>query len=292
MISDRNIIVILVNHNNSKLTDNCIQSFPFSENISFIIIDNSSLQNEKNEMRKLVNNLMCSYRIKLLHQENKGFGSACNLGIDKALNEHEENSIIWILNNDTVLISKNVVSFLRNKITNHHTIYGTTQINNQKVLCTGGGKLVKSILDQRQLNYGLALEKLREIKSEKTNKELNFINGGSLIATSNFFKIYGKFKEDYFLYWEDTCYSYNLKANFKVSLKWIPEISIEHFAGSSTDHSSIFTDKLYLKNRIKFYHRYFKINKLQQLYILILFSISKIIRFQFGRAITILRQHE
>ena len=88
--------IIMINYNTPELTAQAVESIlKTTHQVSYeiLVIDNSSERDKEYRPEALPAPVKVFYGI-----ENKGFGSACNLGAEKA-----EGSILLFLNSDTIL---------------------------------------------------------------------------------------------------------------------------------------------------------------------------------------------
>lgn len=191
--------------------------------------------------------------------ENNGYAAGNNIGIKYAL-EKDDFEYVWLLNNDTVVLSNILQVFISNKELDKNCLYGSTLVkyDTKKVQCFGGG-YINGILGFQKY-YGENFDTENVINNIKLQKEienkLDYIVGASMFVSKDIFKNCGLLDEDYFLYWEETDYCFRLKS-MGVKLKWSSNLVVYHKIGSSTDIKSKFTEYYSTRNTIKFFKRWY-----------------------------------
>ena len=83
------------------------------------------------------------------------------------------------------------------------------------------------------------------------DEETDFVTGGAMMVKSEVFKQIGLLDERYFLYYEDSDFSFRAKkAGFK--LMYLPEAVVYHANGSATGVGSPLQDYFITRNRLLF----------------------------------------
>lgn len=201
------VSVIIVNHNGKKWLRDCLESifkqtYPYFE---IIIVDNASTDGSVNYIRKKYP------RVRIIEKkENVGFGCANNSGVKKA-----KGSIIFFLNNDTLLAKDMLGKLLIFKKNNNLNIVGPKILNYEEKDIHKGNRL--SIDYTGYLGYG---------------KKTFFIDGCALMISKDDFLYLGGFDEKYFMYSEDIdlCWRSHL---YGMKLEICEETTIKHFSGGT-----------------------------------------------------------
>ena len=192
-----------------------------------LVIDNSSERDKEYRPEALPAPVKVFYGI-----ENKGFGSACNLGAEKA-----EGSILLFLNSDTILHEgclDRSLAYLRSE---------------ERI----GGLGIRTLKDDGTLDHGckrgfptpsaslyyfLGLDKRHPesrrygayrqtfIREDQT-AEVDAVSGSFLMMPKEVFQKVGGFDEDYFMYGEDLDLCYRIKE---------AGCRVVYFAGASMTH--------------------------------------------------------
>ena len=222
--------IIMINYNTPELTAQAVESIlKTTHQVSYeiLVIDNSSERDREYRPEALPAPVKVFYGI-----ENKGFGSACNLGAEKA-----EGSILLFLNSDTILHEgclDRSLAYLRSE---------------ERI----GGLGIRTLKDDGTLDHGckrgfptpsaslyyfLGLDKRHPesrrygayrqtfIREDQT-AEVDAVSGSFLMMPKEVFQKVGGFDEDYFMYGEDLDLCYRIKeAGYRVV----------YFAGASMTH--------------------------------------------------------
>ena len=185
--------------------------------------------------------------------ENGGFAVGNNIGIKYALAKGDF-EYIWLLNNDTV-IEKNVISTLiKNIKKNNKNIYGTIlcYYNNPNIIqAIGGGRLNNIFGIPKMLGKMLKKESIQYLTK---NQRLDFITGASIFISKEILNDIGLIPENYFMYWEDTDWSFKaINKNYIIDVAYT---FIYHKEGNSIGYKSFKQQRLDLLNTLKFYYKY------------------------------------
>lgn len=295
-MKSKKIYVVLINYNSSSDTIECLESLLKTtyDNLQVIVVDNSETKEPmsvlldwasgrittvetffENLVYPLVNKPLDvvfvsnedlesnSFNQKIIFvkaNENKGFAAANNIAFKYIIANGDEDSYIWILNNDTV-IEKNVPEDIISKVikdqdANHKVVYGTPLIEYSKpdrIQAIGGFYNKKT-----GLTYNLGENSLlaaRNFDFERSNL-VDFPVGASIIVHKQFLREIGLMCEDYFLYFEELDWA--LRAKEKGGwVKILNVFGVYHKQGGSTKtknnlKKTDFIDLVFLNSRILF----------------------------------------
>jgi len=192
--------------------------------------------------------------------KNRGFAAANNILLKYVFNHGEEDSYIWLLNNDTV-VEKDALANIVSKVKkdqdfNHKAIYGTPLIEYKEP------NQIQAIGGIYNKNTGLTFH-FGENNSKydckydfESDNIVDYPVGASMIIHKQFLTKIGLMCEDYFLYFEELDWTQRAK-NKGGWLKILDVFGIYHKQGFSTKAKSNlkkteFIDLTFLKSRIHF----------------------------------------
>lgn len=218
--SQPKIFIVVLNFNGKDTLSACLSSIYQSDYLNFevIVVDNDS---EDGSLEQAKNYFSRTHFIK--NPTNLGFSRGNNLGIRLALEKFAD--YVFILNNDTI-IEKTTLSSLASTMKNFPSAGIISPIiftaNNVSVWFAGG------IIHWQKMKT----EHLYQIKSELPYPT-EYLSGCAMFVKKDVFKKIGLFDERFFLYYEDTDFSFRAKkAGF--NLLMIPSAHIQHLEQSST----------------------------------------------------------
>ena len=240
--------VILINYYDAKTTAACVSSIKKTKDAPHIIVvDNGSSAECIAEL-----NSLCPDLDLIQTGTNLGFSAANNLGIKKALRMGAE--VVYILNNDT-LVDPNL--FFRsyrfvakkNRIAGAKIYYAKgyeyhdTQKGQGNILWYAGGYFDDKIAVSR--HHGIDEEDRGQFDKARS---VDFITGCFMAIPRLVLKRLGYFKEEYFLYLEDTEYCLRAK-NSATELIYNPSLVLYHLNGGSAGSGSSLVDYYMTRNR-------------------------------------------
>jgi GT2 family glycosyltransferase len=227
---------IIVNHNNSVLTAECIFSIDqhLSEefDLEVFLVDNGS---DKKDIEKLSSYSFPSYVSILYSDENIGFGAGNNLANNKVSGDY-----IIYLNNDTLIIDDSIK-------------HGIELLNSNDDIGMVGGKLLHAD-HSPNVSYGsfpLFITCLTELFEQVPLRcfkqsmatvppadiynpiDIDFPCGAFIMLKLSDFKKLNGFDERYFMYFEETDMAFRLKNRYKKRIVYNPDIQIIHKTGST-----------------------------------------------------------
>ena len=211
-INIENTTFIIVTYKSEKIIHNCLDSLP--ENSNKIVIENSQNLQLKKDLESSYKNL------KVLINENSGFGASNNLGIKRSNTQFS-----YILNPD--------VTFKKDTFDN----------------------LCRSCLDISDFSIVSPIHSDKNYPNYNIKKKYNFISdniievddldGFSMLINKNNFDESDYFDENFFLYLENNDLCLRVKKNNQ-KIYVIKNSIIEHRGGASSDPD--FSQIEYLKN--------------------------------------------
>ena len=178
--------------------------------------------------------------------ENRGFAAGNNIGIKYALAKNDF-EYVWLLNNDTVIEKDTLKNLIKYANDNDIGICGSVlkYYDDPNIIQAYGGTVNKFFGTGKHI-----------LNKNQIEKKLDYIVGASFLINKRVIDKIGLLPEEYFLYYEDTDYSFSAKNNnFKLGITF--NSIVYHKEGSSTGgNKNEFIDVLSLRNRIKFHKKY------------------------------------
>ena len=193
------VAVIIVNWKKYDITSSCIESILNSTNSNFkiILVDNES-DNKK------VKNFKYRDEIKIIqNKKNEGFSKANNIGIDYALKNNFDYTIL--INNDTI-VEKNLIEVLLKtaQAKNFSVVQPLILKYNGKEIWNAGGRI--------NYFFGNFITRKKVGNSLNSSHELTeWLTGCCCLFKTKIFKEIGKLDESFFAYYEDVDFSLRLK---------------------------------------------------------------------------------
>jgi GT2 family glycosyltransferase/glycosyltransferase involved in cell wall biosynthesis len=192
------VACVVVNWNNSEDTNACLSALSQIDyhNLSIIVVDNGSTDGS-------------AARIRYVHPEvflietagNLGFAGGNNAGIKQALKQQPD--YIWLLNNDTEPRQNSLTRLVEKAQTDPRLgavgsvlMYAHDQ---GKVQAWGGGRI------NSWLGY------TSHAVSPQPDDWFDYITAASILIPRKALEDVGLLDEDFFLYWEDTDFSFRLR---------------------------------------------------------------------------------
>ena len=199
MMINSKVAVIIVNWKKYDITSSCIESILNSTNSNFkiILVDNES-DNKK------VKNFKYKNEIKIIqNKRNEGFSKANNIGIDYALKNNFDYTIL--INNDTI-VEKNLIEVLLKtaQAKNFSVLQPLILKYNGKEIWNAGGRI--------NYFFGNFITRKKVGNSLNSSHELTeWLTGCCCLFKTKIFKEIGKLDESFFAYYEDVDFSLRLK---------------------------------------------------------------------------------
>ena len=193
------VAVIIVNWKKYDITSICIESILNSTNSNFkiILVDNES-DNKK------VKNFKYRNEIKIIqNKNNEGFSKANNIGIDYALKNNYDYTIL--INNDTI-VEKNLIEVLLKtaQAKNFSVLQPLILKYNGKEIWNAGGRI--------NYFFGNFITNKKVSNSLSSSHEITeWLTGCCCLFKTKIFEEIGKLDESFFAYYEDVDFSLRLK---------------------------------------------------------------------------------
>jgi len=221
MMIKSTVAVIIVNWKKYDITSICIESILNSTNSNFkiILVDNES-DNKK------VKNFKYRNEIEIIqNKKNEGFSKANNIGIDYALKNNYDYTIL--INNDTI-VEKNLIEVLLK----------TAQAKNfsvvQPLILNYNGKKIWNAGGRINYFFGNFITRKKLSNSLNSSHELTeWLTGCCCLFKMKIFKDIGKLDERFFAYYEDVDFSLRLK-KYGYKIGFTPETQIYHYESFSS----------------------------------------------------------
>ena len=193
------VAVIIVNWKKYDITSSCIESILNSTNSNFkiILVDNES-DNKK------VKNFKYRNEIKIIqNKKNEGFSKANNIGIDYALKNNYDYTIL--INNDTIVEKKLIEVLLKTAQAKNFSVVQPLILKyNGKEIWNAGGRI--------NYFFGNFITRKTVGNSLNSSHELTeWLTGCCCLFKTKIFKEIGKLDESFFAYYEDVDFSLRLK---------------------------------------------------------------------------------
>ena len=225
------LAVILVNYNGKKYNSACIDSI-LQNNVQgelmILVVDNASSDGSVDELRQRYNeqaNVAIEY---IILNKNYGFAAANNRGIERAKELGAD--YVLLLNNDTE-IAPNMLEQLKACADRHPGCMIVPKIyysDDRKRIWSAGGSVSPII---RKVSHD-GLDQIDSGQFEE-EKKIEFATGCCLFIPMSVLKRTGGLDERYFLYYEDTEYSFRLDG-MGISIYYCPKAVLYHKVGGSS----------------------------------------------------------
>ena len=221
MMINSTVAIIIVNWKKYDITLTCIESILNSTNSNFkiILVDNES-DNKK------VNNFKYRNEIEIIqNKKNEGFSKANNIGIDYALKNNYDYTLL--INNDTI-VEKNLIEVLLK----------TAQAKNfsvvQPLILNYNGKEIWKAGGSINYFFGNFITRKKLGNSLNSSHELTeWFTGCCCLFKTKIFKDIGKLDERFFAYYEDVDFSLRLK-KYGYKIGFTSKTQIYHYESFSS----------------------------------------------------------
>jgi GT2 family glycosyltransferase len=259
------VYIVILNYNNWQDATECIESLLALDykNFTVILVDNCSpnqsekalkdwiiahptLQkswaelNEESDIELVKNNQI----LFIQSGKNGGFAYGNNVALRYILSE---NAYVWLLNGD-VVVAKDTLTHLVEyapKTTQQIFSVGSLIYNYyqpQQLLMYGGSSI--------NSKNGM----VRPVLSAKELDKLDYIHGGSLFTNTATLQKVGLLPEEYFLYWEETDWCYQLKQ--KGGLLLVCESAVIYDKVGGSIGRGYWAEYYYTLNSLRFHQKY------------------------------------
>jgi len=304
----QNVLIVLVNYNNSKDTILCLDSILKSNysNYSIVVADNYSNDNSFSNLKewslKFNSVQIKDTEINLLNNiwiiktpSNGGFAYGNNYAIKYANHNSISYEYVWLLNNDTIINVDTLTHFVNRM---------NCEVNNSSNVGIIGGKLYHyqnhSIFQGIGGVYNKYLAASRSIGSNEIDvgqydseqvPSFDYVIGASMFVRKEFINEVGLMNEDYFLYFEELDWVLRgRKYGWEIGYEY--RAKVFHKEGGTTKQSNIISeiaDKYQVRNRLVFTYKYYKPFLITVIPIIYVSVINRLLRGQYSRALYIFK---
>jgi GT2 family glycosyltransferase len=202
-------------------------------------------------------------RLVLVHTgANLGFAGGCNVALRYAL-ARDDFGYAWLLNNDTVVETSALPELVRKMEQSQHAgMCGSTLLYYNSINCVqtlGGCRYNKWLAMPRPIGNFCSLPD--EIDENKTEQNIMYIAGASILVTRKFIQEIGLMSEQYFLFFEEIDWAVRAEGLFWKA--YASKSIVYHKEGSSTGtnsssgNNSPLSEYYFNKNRVAFTKRYY-----------------------------------
>ncbi|MEO1957758.1 MAG: glycosyltransferase family 2 protein [Methylophilaceae bacterium] len=254
---DDKVTAVIVNYNAGAFLTACLRSvLPQVSNV--VVVDNASSDTSVADCKQLFANLA---NLKfILSESNKGFSSACNIGLDEASTPY-----VLFLNPDCCLDEGAVDVLLGELRADLKTgMVGGLLLNPDGSEQAGGRRLIPTpwrslvrVLGLKHLSNVVADFDLHKQPLPTQPVEVEAISGACMLVRQEAIDDVGDWDEQYFLHCEDLdwCMRFREKG-WKII--FAPKARITHALGVSSQSRPIFVEWHKHKGMARFYNKFFK----------------------------------
>ena len=257
MLHTHDVAAIVLNYKGSRDTVACLDSLYAlaSPPGSIIVVDNASPDDSVRQILGSWKQWASPHLVRpgsaeeaapptsaLLLQldNNNGYASGNNAGIRLA-QVRTPCTAYWILNNDT-LPEPHALEALcaRYNAVGQDALIGSTLVfvsQPDRVQCAAGDSVIDWLGITRPVCGGMPLSSVLGLRNDDVEKQLGQISGASLLVSQKSISRIGLFREDFFLYLEDTDFSLRAR-KAGIPLLWARESIVLHKEGGSTGAAS------------------------------------------------------
>lgn len=230
------VSIIIVSWNSENFLEDCINSIKHQtyENFEIILVDNVSKDNSV----KIVQDNFPQVKI-IANKDNVGFAEGNNIGI-----KNSNGDLIALVNPD-VILEKNWLEFLVDKIQSGNTVGGVTgkmyylgdKFGKDAVFCTWS-----KINPYTSIPFNFT--------NNEPESKVDYLSGAAMLVKKEVIDKIGFLDPDYFLYFEETDWCARMiRAGY--DLIYVPQAIVWHEV-SSTDSDSSKKTYYMERNRIRF----------------------------------------
>ena len=282
MMINSKVAIIIVNWKKYDITLTCIESILNSTNSNFkiILVDNES-DNKK------VKNFKYRNQIEIIqNKKNEGFSKANNIGIDYALKNNYDYTLL--INNDTI-VEKNLIEVLLK------TAQAKSFLVVQPLILNYNGKEIWNAGGRINYFFGNFITRKKLGNSLNSSHELTeWFTGCCCLFKTKIFKDIGKLDERLFAYYEDVDFSLRLKKyGYKIGFTSKTQIYHHESFSSISNNSkggklSPYVHYLNIRNHILILKKHSDLfnslgTRMYQIFKIIFYSIYFIFRLRFTK---------
>ncbi len=235
------VAVVILNYKVADLTVKCIQSVLKStyKSLEIIVVDNNSGDGVEEKISNFPGLIF------IQTGNNLGYAGGNNIGIKKALAQNAD--FVLVLNPDTTVLSDTIEKLVTGLEENNGDLASPkVYFNSPKQIWFAGGKFDRANV----LGSHIGVNEKDQGQYDNV-KESDFLTGAAFFVKAEVFKKIGFFDERYFLYYEDSDFSFRArKAGFK--LLYLPLAIVYHDNAKSTGLGTSLQDYFITRNRMLF----------------------------------------
>ena len=254
------VVCIVLNWNGWRDTQNCLSALQKCDYgaLTVFVVDNGSTDDSVEMLQK------SHPWVQILQSgANLGFSGGCNVGIRTAL--HQRADYIWLLNNDTIPAPDALRALLSLAEADRNSgAIGSVMSymdNPTQVQAWGGGRV--------NIWTGRTFHATRPHRDDW----FDYLTAASILLRSSAIQQIGLLDENFFLYWEDTDYSYRLRAS-GWTLRVAQNATVLHKEHASTDRNTRVLQRHTIESGFRFLRKHSPLPALS----LCIFLIRKLIR--------------
>lgn len=279
------VYIIILQYNNWQDTVECLHSITAIsyDDYAVVVVDNNSSNDSLPKLKQwLLDNkdVFAKQNETVLIENivNNGYAGGNNLGIKYAL-EKNDFSYVWLLNND-VIIDPAALEVMVNIFKGD----GKIGICGSKVIDYFDNNNILSLGTKYNRFWGLP----NVVKEESVAKNLDGVQGCSMLIKHGCFVNIGLLPEEYFMYYEESDYCLKvIGGGYKIATAVASIIFHKEGASSGVQSSqyikNVFSDLLCLRNRLICGNKYLKIKL--GLYLGMMYSaLKRVAQGKWGRA--------
>jgi len=240
------VSIVILNYNGARDTVECLKSLEelTYKNFEIILVDNNSHSDDIALINKTLND---RFKPIIVNDANKGFAGGNNVGIRQAIKNNSE--FILLLNNDTIVKPEFLTKLIEKTSISSQIGIFTPKImyfSNPNLIWSAGCKISKL----RSSGFPLSYKKSTSYGND--DKYCTCATGCCMLINRDVIDKIGFLDEKYFLYLEDTDYSYRvIKSGYKIY--YVSNSIIYHKVSSSTQKDNLFVPIYYsIRNRLYF----------------------------------------
>ena len=221
--------------------------------------------------------------------DNLGFSGGNNVGIKYSLNQSDMD-YVWILNNDTEVDRDALKNMLiTSELDPSVGVCGSRMVysENKDILQGFGGVYNKWTATSKHYLEGFPSDQVYDQYVIEHN--IDYIIGASMLIPRSVIEKVGLLDQDYFLYYEELDYAARLKKH-GLKLKVSVDSVVYHKEGASMNHDKgVFSDYLFVRNRLLFTKRFHKKFYFIVFMSLFLVFINRLRRFEFKKGLNVFK---
>lgn len=228
------VAILIVNYNSAQDVLGCVSSVVADTEHEFFVLDNAS---PNQDWDRLIRSFGGRSDVHLIASDtNVGFGGGMNILAAAAL--ATEPAFLWILNPDTD-VHPHALDVLVNTAVDEaldivSPVLLTPAVGGRKPrVWFAGGELHRSSGESKHWHFGDVYK-----KAPTETAPVTFCTGAALLITAGAWKQLNGFREDFFLYWEDSDLSIRaVDAGLRMAVH--PGAEVDHRQGGSSERSGI-----------------------------------------------------